>query len=464
MPGDHGVLTSNTGSPEETADYVEPIGSTGIGHLSRVSRPANNPPWAFWIGRGSLAVLDQGLIASSNFAMSILLARWLSPPQYGGYALAFAIFLLLSLLYQALVLEPQRIFGSTEHADHDREYLGVLLWMHLGLACTTALVLGGYTWAVYAYAHSDMAGALAGVTAAAPCVLLLWLARGAFYTRMGSHGAVLGSAIYAAVVLAGIFIVYQLRLLSAFSAFIVTAAGASISSVFLLMSLRPVWRHTQIGLSWRVVLDEHWQYGRWILVSSLLGWVTGDIYYPLVTAFSGLNAAGELRALQNFSMPITQALNALAVFVLPYAARIHRDNGPAVLGRVMWKISGLFALGAFAYWAALLVIRQPVIRLVYGSQYSELGPLLPWVAAASIPWTVAYVPAMALRAIRSSASVLLIYSASSVIALLLGIPATRAFGLHGALWTMLLSNLTVLVTALILVSGKVRTNRIGDRN
>ena len=47
-----------------------------------------------WAGRLSLAVVDQGLISGSNFALGIVLARWMAPAEYGAYALAFSIFLL----------------------------------------------------------------------------------------------------------------------------------------------------------------------------------------------------------------------------------------------------------------------------------------------------------------------------------------------------------------------------------
>src|SRR5260370_12180520 len=102
---------------------------------SRLSR------WMFWATRGSLALLDQGLISASNFVISILLARWLLPVQYGSYALAFAVFLLLSLSYQALLLEPQRIFGPTDYGDRQREYLGGLLWIHSGLEVAIFITL-----------------------------------------------------------------------------------------------------------------------------------------------------------------------------------------------------------------------------------------------------------------------------------------------------------------------------------
>ena len=63
------------------------------------------------VKKGTLAVIDHGLISGSNFLISVLLARWMLPEQYGALALAFAVFLLLSLSYQALLLQPLGVFG-----------------------------------------------------------------------------------------------------------------------------------------------------------------------------------------------------------------------------------------------------------------------------------------------------------------------------------------------------------------
>src|SRR5258708_26936586 len=66
-----------------------------------------------WAAKGGFALADQGLISGSNFVISILLARWLVPEQYGAYAVAFGIFILLTVLYQSLLLEPMAVFGGS---------------------------------------------------------------------------------------------------------------------------------------------------------------------------------------------------------------------------------------------------------------------------------------------------------------------------------------------------------------
>jgi len=83
-----------------------------------------------WLKKAFLAVLDQGLISGSNFLLAILLARWLSPEQYGAYALSFAIFVLFSFIQQGLFLEPMSVFGPSIYRNSQREYLGTLVWLH----------------------------------------------------------------------------------------------------------------------------------------------------------------------------------------------------------------------------------------------------------------------------------------------------------------------------------------------
>jgi hypothetical protein len=77
-------------------------------------------PWAM---KGGLAILDQGIFTGSNFVISILLARWLSPEQYGSYAVAFAIFLFILTFHQALLLEPMLVFGSSVFRNCLRGYV-----------------------------------------------------------------------------------------------------------------------------------------------------------------------------------------------------------------------------------------------------------------------------------------------------------------------------------------------------
>jgi len=417
--------------------------------------------WMSWTVRGSLAILDQGLIATSNFVIGILLARSLPPEQYGAYALAFAIFLLLSFSYQAVLLEPQRVFGPSDYPHCQQEYLGVLLRIHLGMALLIFFTLGISAWIVHILGRSPaLPGALAGVTVAAPCVLLLWLVRGAYYVQMSPQNAVKGAVVYCVIVAAGLWLLYRVGFVSPFSAFLLVAVAAVIASTVLLVGLKPKLRSGVDVPNCKAVSSQHWVYGRWILLSLVLNWLSGDLYYPLVGSFSGMAAAGELKALLNFSLPAAQTFSALSIFLLPHASHVYRESGVPALAGLMRKLTWLFAVGTIAYWGGLVLISKPLIHLLYNARYANVAPLVPWLAVASLPWSMAMVPAIALRAARASSSISTTYFASSAVAVLIGIPSTKMFGLRGALCAMFISNLASLVVAFILVRRRLQEEPI----
>src|SRR5207247_11135829 len=94
-----------------------------------------------WLGREFWAVTDQGLFAVSNFALNVLLARWLAPQDYGAFAVAFAVFLLLGTFHSSLLIEPMLVFGPGRYRRRLSEYVGVLLYGHSGFAVLGSLVL-----------------------------------------------------------------------------------------------------------------------------------------------------------------------------------------------------------------------------------------------------------------------------------------------------------------------------------
>src|SRR4051794_9190172 len=135
-----------------------------------------------WCTKAFFAIVDQGLISGSNFAMGILLARWLGPTQYGAYALAFATFVLLSLVYQSLLLEPMSVFGPSTYRKNLRGYTGKLIWIHGTIAFGTfsVMAIAASTMGHFP-SFAGLPSALIGAAVAAPCVLLFWLARRVFY-------------------------------------------------------------------------------------------------------------------------------------------------------------------------------------------------------------------------------------------------------------------------------------------
>jgi O-antigen/teichoic acid export membrane protein len=408
--------------------------------------------------KGTMAVLDQGLIAGSNFLIGILLARWLAPQQYGAYAVAFAVFMLLGMLYQSLLMEPVGVFGVSAYGDRVRGYIKSLVRLHLLTALPIFLMLGIAAAVAFEVGQADgLAGSLFGLAFAAPVVLLFWLVRRAFYLQHWPVPAVWGAALYCALAIGGLFLAYRLHLVSPAVAFLLMGLGAIGASAFLIQHLRLNVPKTGIPPSVQEVWQRHWQYGKWALGSAAMMWVPANVYFPLVGSLKGMAQAGELKALMNFATPMLQFYGAIALLLLPHATRVHAQQSTDALRKAALRITLLCVAGSVAYWAVFLVFHRTVFRILYSGRYTEVEYLLPVVALASLSWSAFFGPATVLRAMEAPDQVFGAVTLASCVSVLVGVPATKLLGVQGAVWGMAISEAIAFLAVTVLLVRKLRT-------
>ncbi len=409
-----------------------------------------------WATKGGLAILDQGLISGSNFLIGILLARWLVPAEYGAFSLAFSVFLLLSYVYQSLLSEPQAVFSGSAYRHCLRGYMKALLSIQLVVTVFGLVLLGGSAAVVYAMGKADgLPGALAGVAIASPCILFFWLLRRSFYMNLAPARAAMGAFIYFVLVNGGLIVAYRKALISPFSAYLLMAIGALGTGLFLLSQLKRVLPVDTVDAPTAAqAWHKHWEYGRWALAVSVVTWIPYYMYYPLVSAFSGMAAAGQLKALMNLSLPLEQSYTALAILFLPYAARVCREKGISSSGPLVRRITLLFVGGAVAYWGLLIPFKGMAFHILYGGKYMEVAPLIPYVAIGTTMWSAAFGPAILLRAIESPDSIFYARVVASVLSLVVGVPATKIFGLWGVVASVIVANIAAFVISMYILQRK----------
>ncbi len=417
-----------------------------------------------WLSKGFLALLDQGLISGSNFLVTILLARWLTAEQYGAYALAFSIFLLSAGIHQSLLLEPMSVLGPASYPDRQRAYLGALLWIQGVLGLMFFALLGFSALVAHHFAFpGGLASALAGLALSTPCVLLFWLVRQAFYLQQSPAPSAAGAFLYSALLLSGLMMVYRRGLLSPFAAYLMMAVGAVATSALMLVRLRPSLKPTA-GPSLSQVWQEHWYYGRWALGTSAVKWVPGNIFYALTGTLLGMADVGALKALLNLFLPLAQAANALSGLFLPYVASTFGRQGLSATKAPVQKITLLYFSGGVVYLVLFMLFQEPIFVFLYGGKFMQFLYLVPWVIFSAILNVGSYGPALGLRAIQSPSSVFVTYCVAGLASTAFSITLTWIFGLPGAIASLVLSGLTVLVANTLLFRRKLSgTGEVGRR-
>jgi O-antigen/teichoic acid export membrane protein len=397
------------------------------------------------LGLGAFAVLDQVLFAGSSFSINILLARWLPPAQYGAFALAFFVFLLLGALHTAVLTEPMLVFGASVYRSRVRAYLGRHVALHALVSLATGAVLvvaAGIVW----LAGSSAWPALLALAVAAPFVLLLWLLRRAFYIELTPRGAVAGDAVYFVATLAGLVVLHRMGALNAERGVLAMGLGAALGCVVMLVALRPDLRGGDIG--WRELAARHWDYGRWSALAQGLFWASGQILIMLIPLVLGLRELAAVAAAGNLFRPLNPLLQSLQTVMLP-ATALAASGGAAMselrprLNRYLLAAGG----GVLLYGLTLSALAGPLLHHLYRGRYDSQRLVVFLFALSYTVSTVVQVQTVLLKATGNVRFVPRLWAVSGLFVAVFSVPAMLVAGLTGGLVVAVLSYTLAAVVA-----------------
>ncbi len=406
---------------------------------------------AAWVSRSTWAVADQALFAGANFVLSVITARWLSRSEYGAFAVAYAVFLLVGAFHTALLTEPMLVFGGSRYRDRLGRYIPTLTRFHWLFSTGGGLVLAAGALWMELHEPGVLAQSLFATAVSTPPILYLWLRRRVCYVRLAPRQATIGGAIYLSASLAIVYGTNLLGLLTPGRAVMIMGA----SSVMAVLGMGPVLP----GGSGRVDralmaegLRDHWRYGRWAILATTLAWIPGNIGYILLPLWMGLEAPGAMRALMNLALPMLHLNTALGSLLVPvFAEKRHGDH----FDKTLIRVSGAMGCMAIAYWLGLAVFGAWILRWAYGGQYVEYAGWLWMVGALPTSAGIVTVTSSALRALELPRQIALVYAAVAAGAMTAGVVLIAWQGVAGAIVGLFASSsLTAVGMAFLLVRAR----------
>lgn len=392
-----------------------------------------------WVKKGSFAVLDQGLFAGANFLVNILLARWLSPAQYGAFSVAYSIFLLLATFHTAVLIEPMLVFGPGRYGAQFGRYLRFLFYSHWGLTGGASLILALAAGVFWQLGSVLLAQSLLGLAVAAPFIQLTWLLRRAFYVPLEPHWAATGGGLHLVLMMAGMYGLGRQHLLSSFSALLVMGASSVVVSLWLSSMLKPQREMREGSLTLGTVVADHWGYGKWSSITAALRWVPLNINYLLLPIWFGLEGSASFRAIMNFVMPVQQSFAAISMLLVPLYVKALQHPDRQELSRSIRVMLALFGIGSALYWALLALFRYPLMNWFYGGRYLEHSNLLVLAGLTALPTGVGTVFGSVLRAMERPDQVFWSFAISGAAFVVVGLPLLPLGGLMGGLLGLLAS-------------------------
>ncbi len=382
------------------------------------------------VAGGSLPVADQAMISLVNFLMNALLARALGATQFGVFALAWLVVLIVCSLQFALISAPMLSIGPKQAERDAPAYFAAVfaqqaIFVALTLVLVWAFAVAG-AWLVPAWGTADVA-------------LPLAMAAGAYQVQdfVRRYFFACGRA-PAALVLDGVSYLGKLALLSMLlwtdaatpaMALWVIAASSALAAAFGALRLGPLsWQPAHF----RHVVRRHWLSARWLGADAVALSISAYVFVFACGAMLGPAAAGVLRAAQNLMGVTNVIFLALENFVPTRAATVYHRLGLGAMNRYVGTVLLVGSAVTALVVTALAVKAEFWLGLAYGAEYEPYGWLLRWYAAVFMLRFVHLPLKAGLRALEVTRPIFLATAFGAFIAMASVYPLITWLGLSGA--------------------------------
>lgn len=381
--------------------------------------------------RYGLAVAGPVASAGSQFLLSLVFLRLLSPHLFGSLSFLLVASVLSWSLWSALFCAPlPPLLHRTQPGEAQKALIDCLFSANLLLAMVATIPFFLIATAVSLPLFPALLYAAYGMIA-----LLRWFARAYTYATGGQIRSVLSDMAYSIVLLCGIGVAWLVPHQALAIAYATLALSAFIGLLpFGTDYLRQQFVHfrpsalARYGRIWR-------DYSGWSLVGVLTTEMTANSHAYLVTGLFGPAAFAPIAASALMIRPINVAMNALSDFERAQMARHIGEGRPETAARSVH----LFRLVLGLVWGATLVLVLALLHYAPRLIFPPIYPLSFLMAGAAL-----WMGVSAIRLCRTPESALLQAAGhfrplalASVISAGVSVPAVLiALYLGGTLWSI----------------------------
>lgn len=391
--------------------------------------------------QGYFAAADQVLISLTNFLATVMVARYATPTDLGVYAVGFSALTLTRNTMEGLVIQPLNVYGAGMGDDEFAAYASSTAVIQFALACLTAAVsaLGGW---LLMQSGNDVAGpALFGLW----FVLSFWqlqeFVRRLLYTRRRVLAAFINTLLGSLTRLGLLWWWGRAATLNGVRGLEAIGWGAVIALLAGLWANRRVWCWRSLSLpeTWQ----RNWDFGRWMMGSTLANWISVEFYPVLTAGMVSFAAAGAYRAIQNLVAPIHALLRATDTFLTPRAAAGFQNEGAPAVRRVLRLIYIFNGLPVLALLGFALVFPRQILGFLYGETYLPYSPGVVLMAIFYALWFAYWPLQTVLKASRQSKPIFVANLLAIGLMFSLGLLAIRWWGVYGTLAGQILNAVAV---------------------
>jgi len=390
---------------------------------------------------------------------NFLLARSVSRADYGSFALLYSVYVFLSGLHNAVVLEAMLVFGSGRYRDQFPTFFRYISRAHLIFAFAIGILFASAAFLLSALGSPYFRIEEYGLALATFFLLSGNWVRYCAYAQSRPELAIRFTLQFSIVACAGMALLFRAQALTPNRVFLVLAAGW-LATLPLVPQLTDWKTSKTFDVDRHEYWRGHWKYSRWTLATAFVFQLMNQGYYWCLAAVRSLASVGNLKAAHNLVRPTDLLLAATAMLAL---SGLSNAIAQGDLSQFRSRVRRLLVVGLSVSVAAavpLMLFGDQLLHLVYGGRYDGLASVLRVLAV--VPCLTALGNALndALKVALRPDAVFYSYLAAGAVALAIGPWMISRYGELGAAWGLVISAATYTASMAMFYRGVVRAGRL----
>jgi len=382
-------------------------------------------------GHLNWALLDQAMVSAVNFTTGLLLVRFLGIAEFGYFTLVWMVVLFLSSIQTALITAPMMSIAPKQNTCDKASYYGDVMIKQVyfsSLSFILVIVLGNSLHYFFpAFELSDLVLPLAFVVVTVQ--FQDFIRRLLFSQGKAKRGFINDAVRYLGQIFLLIYIfftsnmdtVYVLWIISLMSAIAVVMAAGELKS-FELRSVFPF-----------DVARRHWVSSKWMLLSALLQWLSGNLFFILTGAILGTVAVGALKAAQNLLAVLHIIFQGLENVVPNNASLRLHQYGFSSMVQYLKKVALISSVVTTVFALIMGISAEFWLNIVFGQHFVEYSYLVQSWAAIYVLMSLLLPLRVAYRAMEKTKNIFISYSLAALFAISSGWFLVQQFSLVGSM-------------------------------
>ncbi len=379
---------------------------------------------------------DQALISATSLVTMVIIARSLTPAEFGQFTLAYTALLLANSFQSSFVTSPHNVLSSGYSGNDYVVFTSSLAVSQIaasgviGLLCVISAIGMGLA----GISHATLIAGLGGA-------LFFWQIQEFFRRVLYSEGRVRDALFNDVVSYAGqgatIAVLWWNGWLTGSLAMLAIAATSAAGALFGAVQVRA-------SLSERIdrhVLTKQWEFGKWLAAGEMGFWLSSTLYTYIAAAMLGVAASGGLKAAQVILGPLNVLLFYLDVVLPIKFSKTLAIGDDADLSGAMRTAYTRTLPPVLGYSVLAAIFAAALLRLAYGADYTQYAVVVVILAATSVLSYLGRVMNSALQAYRRTKPIFHSHLVSAVLTIAIGWLLVDRFGVAGAALGIGLSSL-----------------------